>query len=121
MNSFLKSFVFAFQGVLHLLKKERNFRIQFLVFIITLILSLLLKISKIEWLAILICSMLVLSLEGINTSIERLCDEQEINFNPKIKIIKDVAAGSVFIASIFSTIIGFLIFLPYLYKLVASL
>lgn len=121
MNSLIKSFGFAFQGIWHLLRRERNFKIQFIVFILVLILSFLLKISKIEWLSILICSMIVLSLEGLNTSIERLCNKQEPNFNPSIKIIKDVAAGSVLIASIVSVIIGFLVFSPYFYKLVASL
>jgi diacylglycerol kinase len=121
MNSLIKSFGFAFQGIWHLLRRERNFKIQFIVFILVLILSFLLKISKIEWLAILICSMIVLSLEGLNTSIERLCNKQEPNFNPSIKIIKDVAAGSVLIASIVSVIIGFLVFFPHFYKLVASL
>jgi diacylglycerol kinase (ATP) len=65
--------------------------------------------------------MSVLSLEGINTSIERLCDEIEPNLNSKIRIIKDVSAGAVLISSIISAIIGMVIFFPYVYKLVASL
>ncbi|MBM3186837.1 MAG: diacylglycerol kinase family protein [Bacteroidetes bacterium] len=121
MNSLLKSFGFAFKGIFHLIKNERNFKIQVVVFILVLILSCLLGISKIELIIVLVCSMTVLAMEGINTSIERLCDEKDLNFNHKIKIIKDVAAGAVLISSIFSFVIGFIIFLPYLYKLVASL
>lgn len=121
MNQLIKSFGFAFQGIFHLIKNERNFKIQFGVFILVLILSCLLGISKIEFIIVLICSMIVLSMEGINTSIERLCDEKDPSFNPKIKIIKDVAAGAVLISSLFSIVIGLLIFLPYFYKLAASL
>jgi diacylglycerol kinase len=121
MKSLLKSFCFAFQGILHLLKKERNFKIQFGIFILLVIFALFFKISKYEWLCVFICSMSVLSLEGINTSIERLCNEIEPNLSPKIKIIKDAAAGAVLITSIFSVIIGFIIFFPYVYRLAASL
>jgi len=121
MNSLLKSFGFAIQGIIHLLKNERNFKIQFGVFILVLVVSYFLEITKKEWIIVLFCSMLVLSLEGINTSIERLCDENQPQFNLNIKIIKDVAAGAVLIASIFSTIIGLIVFLPYFYRVFTSL
>jgi diacylglycerol kinase len=91
------------------------------VFILVLSLGFYFQISKIEWIILLICSMAVLSLEGVNTSIERLCDEVEPRFNLKIKIIKDAAAGAVLISSIISAVIGILIFFPYIYALMASL
>jgi diacylglycerol kinase len=121
MTSLLKSFGFAIQGIIHLLKNERNFKIQFGVFILVLVFSYFLEISKIELIIVLFCSMTVLSLEGINTSIERLCDENQPQFNLNIKIIKDVAAGAVLIASIFSAIIGLIVFLPYFYRVFTSL
>ena len=121
MTSLLKSFGFAIQGIIHLLKNERNFKIQFGVFILVLVFSYFLEISKKELIIVLFCSMTVLSLEGINTSIERLCDENQPQFNLNIKIIKDVAAGAVLIASIFSAIIGLIVFLPYFYRVFTSL
>jgi len=121
MKSLLKSFGFAFQGIVHLLKNERNFKIQFCLFILALSFGFYFQISKIEWFVLLICSMVVLSLEGVNTSIERLCDEAEPQFNLKIKIVKDTAAGAVLISSIISAVIGILIFFPYIYTLVVSL
>jgi diacylglycerol kinase len=121
MNSLLKSFGFAIQGIIHLLKNERNFKIQFGVFILVLVFSYFLEISKKELIIVLFCSMTVLSLEGINTSIEKLCNENQPQFNLNIKIIKDVAAGAVLISSIFSVIIGLIVFFPYIYKLVANL
>jgi len=121
MTSLLKSFGFAIQGIIHLLKNERNFKIQFGVFILVLVFSYFLEISKKELIIVLFCSMTVLSLEGINTSIEKLCDENQPQFNLNIKIIKDVAAGAVLIASIFSAIIGLIVFLPYFYRVFTSL
>ena len=121
MNSLLKSFGFAIQGIIYLLKNERNFKIQFGVFILVLVFSYFLEISKKELIIVLFCSMTVLSLEGINTSIEKLCNENQPQFNLNIKIIKDVAAGAVLISSIFCVIIGLIVFFPYFYKLVANL
>jgi diacylglycerol kinase len=121
MNSLLKSFGFAFQGIFHLIKKERNFKIQFSVFILVLFSAFYFQLSKYEWIVLLVSSMIVMSLEAINTSIEQLCDLTESNINPKIKIIKDVAAGAVLIASLFSIVIGLIIFIPRIYKLVESL
>lgn len=121
MNSLLKSFGFAFQGIKFLLKNERNFKIQFVVFLTVNTIAFSFHISKNEWIAVLICCLSVLSLEGVNTSIERLCNEIEPHFNPRIKIIKDTAAGAVLISSIFSVIIGLIVFFPYFYRLVANL
>ena len=121
MNSFFKSFGFAYLGVVHLIKNERNFKIQFYLFMLILFFAFYFQISKMEWISVLICASSVLSLEAVNTSIERICNEMEPNFNPKIKIIKDTAAGAVLITSIFSSVIGILIFLPYVYRLVANL
>jgi diacylglycerol kinase len=85
------------------------------------LLAIFFNISKNEWILVLLCSMIVLSLEGINTAIERLCNENDTNFNINIKIIKDTSAGAVLISCIFSAIIGMVIFFPYIYKLVARL
>jgi diacylglycerol kinase len=121
MNSLLKSFGFAFQGIKFLLKNERNFKIQFVVFLSVIIIAFSFQISKFEWIAVLVCCMSVLSLEGFNTSIERFCNEKEPHFDPRIKIIKDTAAGAVLVSSIFSVIIGLIVFLPYFHRLVANL
>lgn len=121
MNRLIKSFGFAFQGIFQLVKNERNFRIQFAFFILVLMASYLLKISRNEFIITLVCSMVVLSLEGINTAIEELCNLNESTINPKIKKIKDVAAGAVLIASICSFLIGLMIFLPHIQRLIDSL
>jgi diacylglycerol kinase len=121
MKKLRRSFSFAFQGIKFLLLNERNFKIQFGVFVLVLFLSILFQISKEEWIVLLLCSMIVLSLEGVNTAIEQLCNEKDVNYNHTIKIIKDVAAGAVLISSIISSIIGLIVFIPHFYRLVESL
>ena len=54
----------------------------------------------------------VLSLETINSSIEKLCDLISMDIDPRIKTIKDLSAGAVLIFSVIALVIGCLIFIP---------
>ena len=108
----LKSFGYALQGVKYCLCYEKNFRVQLCVATITFIGGLYFRISSHEWLTILFCSTLVLSLEMINTTIEKLSNEISQSFNSVIKQVKDIAAGAVLLSSIISFIVGMIIFLP---------
>lgn len=113
-NNLIKSFGFAFNGIFFLLRKERNFKIHITLLILAICSGYFFGISKIEWLAIFIISALVLSLEAINSTIEKLCDLYSTEQNNSIKQIKDIAAGAVLIASLFAIIVGLIIFLPYI-------
>ena len=105
-------FKHAIKGVVNMVKSEKNFKIQ-LGFLVTIIfLGIFFNISTFEWITILLTSALVLSLESINSAVEKLCDLVSIEQHASIKWIKDVSAGAVLIASICSLIIGGLIFIP---------
>jgi diacylglycerol kinase len=54
----------------------------------------------------LICISLVLSLELMNTAIETLCDYINPSMNDEIKMIKDISAGSVLLAAMFSFLVA---------------
>lgn len=116
MLAFFKSFVFAIKGFIQLLKSERNFKVQFIIFLVVVLFSIYLKISKIDWMLVFLCSGMVLGIEALNTSIEKLCDFIQPKKDEKIKIIKDISAAAVFIVSIFSGIIGLIIFWKYLIR-----
>ncbi len=107
---FIKSFLFAFNGIWYCMKTGRNFKIQIATASFAVVLGLFLKIENYQWLAILICISLVITLEMCNTAIEQLCNEITADVKPSIKIIKDVAAGAVLVASIAALIVGFIIF-----------
>jgi undecaprenol kinase len=113
-TNFFQSLTTAFIGIRSLLQESRNARIQGIVFIATCLLGFLLKINATEWLWVLACSSVVLALEAVNTSMEQLADLYTTEYHPKIKFVKDIAAGSVLIASISALIIGLVIFIPHL-------
>ncbi|MEX1190918.1 MAG: diacylglycerol kinase family protein [Brumimicrobium sp.] len=105
----------AFRGVLNMLRTERNFKIQFVLLLFTIIIGIVLKISLQEWIAIVISSCLVFGFEIINSAIEKTCDLISEDENSQIKWIKDVSAGAVLIICIGAVIVGCLIFIPYFY------
>jgi diacylglycerol kinase len=109
---FLKSIGYAWQGIKYCFRTEKNFRIELIVASIGFVFAIVLKIGIDEWLAILFCCALVLSLEIINTAIEKLSNVVSTSIHPVIKLVKDMAAGAVFLVSIISLITACIIFLP---------
>jgi diacylglycerol kinase len=114
MLRFFRGVGFAVNGITDLIKSGRNFKIQLITFCFVCTAGFYFKITSFEWLMILGFSALVLSLEALNTSIEKLCDLYSIEENIKIKIIKDISAGAVLIAAFFAVIVGVLIFWKYI-------
>ena len=117
MVNFLKGFMYAFNGLMVFLRRERNGRIQLLIAIVTLTLAWLLRVSAIEWIILCGCIANVLAFEMINSAVEKLCNLVHPGYNPAIKVIKDISAGAVLWVSIFSAVIGLIIFLPRLLHL----
>ena len=112
MKTFFNAVLFALQGIIQFLSRDRNGKIQMVIGISAIILGFTVSLSSFQWLLVLFCIGLVISLEMINSAIERFCDLVTTDFHPGIKIIKDVAAGAVLVASITSLIIGLIIFIP---------
>ena len=108
----IKSVGFAFNGALLLIKTESSIKIQFAIALLMTIAGFYFNISTNEWLVQFLSIGIVMSIEGVNTAIEEIANFIHPEHHKKIGLIKDIAAGAVFIASIFSTIIGFIIYLP---------
>src|SRR5687767_8044937 len=121
MKTFFRSVEFALQGVKQFFSRDRNGKIQTVIGITAIILGCTVSLSSVQWLLVLFCIGLVISLEMINSAIEKYCDLVTTDFHPGIKVIKDVAAGAVLIASLMSLVIGLIIFIPALVKLVNEL
>lgn len=113
MKKFIRSFGFAFSGIFQLLRTERNFIIQFSAMLLVLLAGFYFSIPISEWLIILSISALVLTLEALNSAIEKVCDLYATETDPRIKLIKDIAAGAVLISAIFAAIIGIIVFGKY--------
>jgi len=108
--SLLDSFNYAFEGIIHVLRTQRNLRIHFLVAVLVLIVALYLDISKIELIALLLAIAFVLITEMINTAVEGAIDISTTSFDPNAKLAKDIAAGAVLIATVNAVAIGYLVF-----------
>jgi diacylglycerol kinase (ATP) len=106
----IDSFNYAFEGIIHVLRTQRNLRIHFLIAAVVLVAGLLLGIAKIELIALLLAIAFVLIAEMINSAIEGAIDLSTTSFDPNAKLAKDVAAGAVLIASINAIAIGYLVF-----------
>ena len=110
----LKSFRDAFNGIGILIRSERNFQIHLVAFVLAIGAGFYFEISSREFVIILLVSALVFALEGMNTAIEKLCDEVTEERKESIRKVKDVAAGAVLIGAIFACVIDATIFYPYL-------
>ena len=108
----LKSVGFAFKGAFLLLKTEASIKVQFAIEIFITIAGFHFDISNYEWMIQILAIGLVMSMEGINTAIEEIANFIHPERHDKIGLIKDIAAGAVFIASVFACIIGLIIYLP---------
>ncbi len=108
----LKSFGYAINGLKYVIRTQHNFAIHSVLAIIAIILGLVLNISSLEWVAITIVIGLVISAEIFNTSVEEIVNLVSPSKNSKAGIIKDLAAGAVFVISITALIVGIIIFLP---------
>ena len=106
----LDSFNYAFEGLIHVLRTQRNMRIHFLVAVVVLVVALAVGVSKIELIVLLISIVFVLVAEMINTAVEGAIDVATSSFDPMAKLAKDIAAGAVLLATINAVVVGYLVF-----------
>ena len=109
-DSLLESFNYAIEGIIYVLKTQRNMRIHFIVAATIILLGLILGISRLEWIIILLTISIVVVAEMVNTAIELSMDLKSDSYHPLARLAKDVAAGGVLISSLISVVVGYLIF-----------
>lgn len=108
----LKSIGFAFKGAFILVSTEASIKVQFFIGIIMTFAGFYFEISTTEWLIQLGTIGLIMALEGVNTAIEEIADFVHPEYHKKIGLIKDMAAGAVFIFAITAMILGCIIYIP---------
>jgi diacylglycerol kinase (ATP) len=109
-HSLLLSFNYAIEGVIHVLRRERNMRVHFALATVVLVLAFAYDVTKVELMVLLVSIAFVLFAEMVNTAIEEMIDVSTQRFDPRAKIAKDVAAGAVLVASVVAATIGYLVF-----------
>ncbi|MFA5649867.1 MAG: diacylglycerol kinase family protein [Proteiniphilum sp.] len=109
----IQSFKHAFRGIRTLFRETPNAWIQLAATVPVILLGVLFRLSRGEWLALVIVTGAVFSMEAVNTALERLSDyacNKEIH--PLVKETKDLAAAGVLIAALTALIVGVIIFVP---------
>ncbi|HEU4903779.1 MAG TPA: diacylglycerol kinase family protein [Flavisolibacter sp.] len=117
MQYFIRSLRFALNGIYLFFRRERNGQIQGVLATVAIAAGLFFGITRSEWLALLLCTGLVISLEMLNSAIERVCNMYTTDYHPGIKIIKDVAAAAVLWSALVALVVGLLIFIPHVSRL----
>lgn len=110
----LKSLVIALKGAYKLVTTEHSIMVQLCLVVVVTITGFYFNISKTDWMFQILCCGMVLSIEGLNTAVEKVADFIHPDYHERIGFIKDVAAGAVFFTAITAMIIGLMIYLPYL-------
>lgn len=111
-KNFFEALKNAMNGVVYVVKNGKNIKIQIVIAILVFIAAIILKFNNVELAILVLICFFIFALEFINTVIERLADLYTTEYNEKVKVIKDVAAGTVAIIAIASIIIGILLFIP---------
>lgn len=113
----LKSFVYAWEGIVSFFRSEHNAQIHLAITFLVLVLSVTLGVNKWEAIAVVFSIAIVWVTEMVNTAIEKTIDFVSLEKHPQIKLVKDIAAGAVLIASVAAVIVGLFIFIPKLLAL----
>jgi len=108
----LKSLRFAFRGMWILIRSEHSVMVQLGIGILVSIVGFLVGLSATEWILQTMCIGLILTAEGLNTAVEKLCDFVNPGPDPKIGRVKDIAAGGVGFAAVTAIIVGLIIYIP---------
>ena len=106
----IESFDFAIEGVIHVLRTQRNMRLHFAAAVVVIVVAVAVGVSKIELSLLLVSIAFVLVAEMINTAVEGAIDAATTSFDPMAKLAKDIAAGAVLIASVNAVAVGYLVF-----------
>ncbi|MDP8213990.1 MAG: diacylglycerol kinase [Candidatus Euphemobacter frigidus] len=109
-HKIIDSFNAAVEGIVHVLKTQRNMRVHFVAAALVLIFSIILKMAADDLLFLLSAIVLVLLVEMINTAIELTINLIKDTYHPMARAAKDVSAGAVFIASIYAIAVAYLVF-----------
>lgn len=103
---FLKSFQYAFRGLVYCINNERNMRVHSVAAFYVLLLSLFFDLSRTRYAVLFLTISAVMTAELFNTVAEELSDLTAASFHPVVRIIKDLAAGGVLVAALAAAAVG---------------
>lgn len=116
----IASFKWAIWGIKDLVSHHPNAQVHSMATLIVVPLAYYLGLSVVEWCLIVLCIVLVLAMEAMNSAVEYLADKVSPEHDPLIGKAKDIAAAAVLLSAIGAAVVGLLIFVPKLYPLLLS-
>ncbi len=110
-GAFFRKFLYAFRGIGSSLREESSLVVHFICTAVVFILGGILHegMHYYDWIILVICMLVLISGELINTAIENLTDMVSFKFSYNAKKIKDVAAAAMLILSIMSIIVSLMV------------
>ncbi len=113
----LKSFIYAWKGVILLFQSQPNAQIHLAIMLTVVVAGFFFQLQPSEWIYLLLTFSTVLAAEGFNTALEYLTDLASPDYHELAGKAKDVAAGAVLITAIFAALTGLIIFVPKFWNL----
>ena len=111
----LKSMKFALKGAIKLITTEHSVMVQSSLAVLMTFAGFYFGINRYEWMMQILVFGLVLGIEGLNTAVEKICDVIQPEFDERIKIIKDIAAGAVVLMAFAAICTGILVYWKYIF------
>jgi undecaprenol kinase len=111
---FLRSVQHAWRGLLLGFQTEKNFRLQLALGLVLLCALWIFPFLRWERAILFVVMLLVLVLELLNSSMERVLDLLQPRLNPYAGDVKDLMAGAVLLASIGASVLAVYLFWPHL-------
>jgi diacylglycerol kinase len=115
--TFLRSFVFAWNGLRYAVLTQRNARVHALLAAIAIALGIWLRISPIEFAIVVLAITGVFIAEMFNTVAEACVDLITDQYHALAQVAKDVAAGAVLLSAMLAVVVGLFVFMPHIWPL----
>src|SRR5262249_817129 len=106
----LDSFNYAFEGIIHVLRTQRNLRIHFIIAIAVIAAAAAFNVGRLELIALLLAIAFLLLSQLVHSAIEGAIGVSTTSFDPNAKLAKDIAAGAVLISTVTAIAVGYLVF-----------
>lgn len=121
IKKFLRSFRYAGNGILLVIRGEQNFVVHIFAAVLAIALALFFRMTLLECVLVLVLIAMVFVAEIINTVVEKILDVLHPDQHPAIKNAKDMMAGVVLIVALVAFIIGVALYGPYLWRFLMGL
>jgi diacylglycerol kinase (ATP) len=121
MHSFFQGFIYAFHGIAHVVRTQRNARVHLVFMGAVVAAALYFRVTALEWAILALTMSLVFSAEIFNTAVELQVDLATSILDPRAKAAKDAGAGAVLVTALGALAVGLVIFGPRLWALVTAI